>query len=468
MTRAPARALGRSLRTPEPARPAVQRRILIAVGIAGLLYSAIAVMLLMRAQDAFGDVHLIPIMALAFLPVLAFLAVRYPLIFPFGLYLALVPFDSILQLSSGVTITRLAALATAAALITRIVVLRQWSVPGKSFYAWTFFVFYAMVTLFWTPDMPEVGIVTQQVVQLFLIMAILSFYSPGRLEFNGALTCIIASGVGAAAYGIKLYESGSFSASHRLVLGTEGGVAIDPNYFASSFIIPLGFAMSAAFSLRNPWLRVLGALSALAMIGGVLISGSRGGFIAAAIVFGYFIVRSRHKVLASLGGLVALSLTAFFPTVWQRFADDPSSAGSGSGRTFIWHTGLQTLSNHWLFGTGIGSFQNVYDQSLLASGQAVFQGWHRPSHNVLVGTVTEFGIIGLVAMLSAFYLSFRQTRKILRTSDIYWMRAGIESALLGLTVQAFFIDILIIKYYWLAYALPLMIFNRARLLEREQ
>ncbi len=429
---------------------------------------AIALRLLLQTQDAFGDVHLIPVLALAFLPVLAFLAVRYPLIFPFGLYLALVPFDSILQLSSGVTITRLAAIATGAALVTRIVLLRQWCIPGRSWYAWAVFVGYAMITLLWTPDMPEVGIVTQQVIQLFLIMTILSLYTPGRLEFNGAIGCIIASGVGAALYGLKLYESGSFSDSHRLVLSTTGGVTIDPNFFASSFIIPMGFALSGAFSLKNPLLRILCAISAPAMIGGILISGSRGGFIAAGVVFGYFIVRSRHRLLAVMGACLGLSLTAFFPTVWQRFADDPSAAGSGSGRSFIWHTGLQTLGNHWLFGTGIGSFQNVYDQSLLSSGQAVFQGWHRPSHNVFVGTITEFGVIGVIVIVTALYLTLRQTRSIGKTSELYWMRAAMEAALLGLFVQAQFIDIIIVKYYWLAYALPLMIFNRARLLERER
>jgi O-antigen ligase len=122
---------------------------------------------------------------------------------------------------------------------------------------------------------------------------------------------------------------------------------------------------------------------------------------------------------------------------------------------------LHSFSQHWLLGGGVGSFQTLYDASLLSNFQPVFQGWSRPSHSIVVGTLTEYGIVGLILVLGAWYLTFRQTSTIPVTSRFYGVRLASEAALIGLFSQAFFIDTLLIKYYWLAYAVPLIIFNLA-------
>lgn len=441
-----------------------RRRTWLFATIGGLLYLALVLAAIYKLQDGFGVLHPLPVAVLAFAPIAVVLAFRMPLIFPFGLYVTLVPYDSILQLSSGATIVKLLAIGTAATLVARMILIREIRAPARAWY-WIFaFVMWAELSYVWTSGADDATQLITQILELFAITTLLVLYPVRRREFEGALACIVASGVGSGIYALHLYRSGSFTASeHRLVLAASNGVAIDFNYFATSFVMPIAIAFAGAFSLRSIWLRLLCGAAILTMMFGVLVSGSRGGFVAVSIVFLYFIVRSRHRALAGILALATLSLTALIPTVWNRFLHDPSgNNSSGSGRTFIWHTGLTGLQNHWLFGAGIGSFGFVYDRALLSSHQIDFQGWHRPSHSLLIGTLVEFGVVGLVLVAGMWWSLFRAPRRIGRASQLAWMRLASEATILGLLSQAVFLDISIIKFYWLAYAIPLMLAGLAR------
>ena len=281
-------------------------------------------------------------------------------------------------------------------------------------------------------------------------------------ELRGVLVLVVVSGIGAALFAVRLYLAGSVSMlESRLVLQTSSGIILDPNYFGSSFILAIAIAFAGAFYMRGVLTRVLCAGASLCMMCGVLVSGSRGAFVAIGVMFGYFVLRSKHRVQVLGVAAAAASLSLFFPSVWARFAKDGSGNGSGSGRTEIWQTGLHSFSQHWLLGGGVGSFQNLYDASLLSNFQPVFQGWSRPSHSIVVGNLTEYGVVGFLLVMVAWYFTFRQTQSIAITSRFYGVRLACEAALIGLFSQAFFIDTIVIKYYWLAFAMPLLLVNVA-------
>jgi O-antigen ligase len=443
-------------------RPRNDRFLRIAIALTGVLYLLLVVRALVGVQDDFGNTSWLVLVPCAALPLAIFTAFRAPLIFPFGAYLFLLPYDSLLTVSSGATVTRLVAIATGGALLLRVLLLRTARQPPRAWFAWFAFMLFVAISFLWTADLPTGQLIFQQSFQLFLMLTILALYPATEFEFKGVLVILVLSGICAALYGVHLYQAGSVSMyEDRLVLATSSGVALDPNYFATSFILPIAVAFAGTFYTRNIFLRLLCAASSLVMMCGVLVSGSRGAFVAIGVMFVYFVIRSKNRL--QVGGVVAaaIGLSAFFPSVWTRFIKDPSAAGSGSGRTYIWQTGLHSFSQHWLLGGGVGSFQTLYDASLLSNFQPVFQGWSRPSHSIVVGTLTEYGIVGLIRVLGAWYLTFRQTSTIPVTSRFYGVRLASEAALIGLFSQAFFIDTLLIKYYWLAYAVPLIIFNLA-------
>ena len=441
-------------------RPRGDRAFRVAIAAAGAFYLAIVALALLGAGNAFGDTGWIVLAAVTMLPVGIFAAVRAPLIFPFGAYLALLPFDALLQQSSGATLTRFVAIAAGFALLLRVLLLRTACHPPRGWFAWFALLLYVSASLLWTADLTTGQTVIQQVVGLFLMLTILALYPASEFEFKGVLVLILATGLGAALYAVHLYTSSSVSVvDNRLVLTTASGVALDPNYFGTSFVLPIAIAFAGAFYTRRVWMRVFCAAASLLFMCGVLVSGSRGAFVAIGMMFVYFVLRSKNRLQVSAVVAAAIGLSAFFPTVWQRFSKDPSANGSGSGRTYIWQTGMQSFGQHWFAGGGVGSFQSIYDTSLLSAGQRVFQGWSRPSHSIVFGTLTEYGVIGLVLVLAAWYQTFRQTRAIPNTSSYYGMRLASEAALIGLFSQAFFIDTMVIKYYWLAFAIPLMLVN---------
>jgi O-antigen ligase len=235
---------------------------------------------------------------------------------------------------------------------------------------------------------------------------------------------------------------------------------LDYNYYAASFILPIAIALWFTFYGRHVLPRLASGACALFMLVGLLLTGSRGAFIASVAIVVYFAIRSRFRAQIFAFVLLAGALSVFFPSVYTRFLNDPTQQGSASGRTYIWQTGLHSLGDHWLFGNGIGSYENTYDSNLLEVYQAHFQGWSRPSHNLLVGAITELGVVGLAIVLAAWYVSFRQLKKIPKSSEFFGLRLALEGAIVGLFAMALSIDTMYIKYIWLAHSLALMLLGQ--------
>ena len=156
--------------------PTRTRTLRPAVVVVGLLYLLIVAVAVLRVQNAFGDVSWLFLLPAAFLPVGIFLAIRAPLIFPFGAYIALLPFDSLLQFSSGGTLTRLVAIATGTALLLRLLILRSARRPGRSWFGWFVFVLFVGASFLWTVDLPTGQLVFYQTIQLFAMLTILAVY----------------------------------------------------------------------------------------------------------------------------------------------------------------------------------------------------------------------------------------------------------------------------------------------------
>ena len=448
-----------------PARRAGPRpgAIKIAAALGGALYLFVAFVVVIRVQSGIVPAYAAAAV-IAALPFCAYFAFRFPMIFPFSLYVALVPFDSLLQVTGGATVARLVAGATAATMILHAILLRRAFAPHKAWYFWGGMLVYIARSLLWTSD-PTAGLeTTLSVLQLFLLMTVIAMYPASKTEFRVALGLLVAAGAASGAYAVYLHLTGNVSSDSgaRVNITAGHGITLDFNYYAASFILPIAIAMFFTFYGRRGDVRLASAASALLMLVGLLLTGSRGAFVAAIAIVVYFAFRSRYRAQVLGFMVVAGAVSAFFPSVYLRFARDPTSqAASASGRTFIWETGLHSLGDHWIFGGGIGSFGNIYDRNLLDVYQASFQGWTRPSHNLLVGAITELGVIGLVAVLAAWFVSFRQLRVVPKTSEWYGLRLAFEGAILALFAMSLTIDPTYIKYMWLAHSLALAFLNQA-------
>ncbi len=434
-------------------RSALVRVVLAAVAIAVALAAARSIS---GVTGQFGW-H-VPLVALVVIlsPPAFFLALRYPMIFPFSLFVALIPFDVILQFTQGATIVRLVAIGTGLAMVARILLTRSFLVPRRAWLVWLAYIAWAGFSFMWTVAPGEGQRVYGILVQNFLLMTMLAIYPLEKIEFRWLIGANIVSGLFAGAY--EIYSRGHSFDHGRVTIVSSTGLTVDPNWFATSFLIPLALALAIALGTRSLLLRLSCWAAALTMMIGLLLTGSRGGFVAVVFLFAYFAWRSRKRIQVLAVATACLSLTAFYPVVWQRFLKDPGG-GTGSGRLDIWRVGLYALKDVWLFGTGIGSFLETYERNFLEIYQHYNQGWHRPAHNMILGMGVEVGVIGLALLLVAWYLSFRQMRVIPKTSEYYPFRVAFEAAIIGLFIQAMFIDPMWIKYVWLGLSMPFVLLN---------
>jgi hypothetical protein len=402
--------------------------------------------------------------AIALLPICVFLTFRYPLIFPFGLYVALVPFDALLAVSGGATLVRLIGFAAAGALALRTLVLRRALVPGPSWYPWVALVAYAALTLMWTPEFGKGVNTFSTMLMLLLMMTVLATYPVGKLEFKITMALTVLAGVGAAVFTLHQYYSGHVtldvnSQGHRLALqGFSSSNIEDPNFLAGAFLVALGLALAGVLYARGVAVRIACALAIPPMIAAVLVTGSRSAFFAAVALFAYFAIRSKHRLGAlALGAFGLVAITALYPSVLARLFD--KTFVNGSGRTDIWQTGLHSFSDHWLFGAGVESYQYIYDRNLLQVFQPEFAGWTRPGHSLVFVSLNDFGVIGFALVLVCWYVGFRQLSVIPKTSWLYGTRLGLEAGMLALFIHMLFLDPFYIKYVWLGQSLPLIALN---------
>jgi hypothetical protein len=417
----------------------------------------------------FGPVGLganrVPVsIALSLGPLALYLALKHPLLFPFGAYIFTLPLEPILMHSGSATTTRLVAILSGGVLFLHILARRELRHPGTAWFGWLAVTTWGACSFAWSIDAPATTFMFGMVVQLFLLTTILAVYPASRADLMKVMAIAVASGVFAACYGLYGYYSGrvfGFGAS-RLTLVNDSGLQVDPNGFATGFILPIALALAALSTSRKATVRIGAGLALVLMIVGVLLSSSRGGFISTSLVLAYYMIRGRQRLATLAIGAAGLGLSLLFPSVWTRFATDDGGQGSGTGRTFIWATGLLNFKDHFLAGSGLGTYHIVYDRNFLSVYQKVFEGWSRPGHSLIVTSLVEMGVVGLAVVLGAWFLTFRQLRGVGQSSSLYPLRIALEAALVGLFYESLTIDTLYLKYYWLVFAFVLMVAAAAR------
>ena len=148
------------------------------------------------------------IFILILLPFFTFLALKKPFLFPFGLYVFLLPFDSLLVAGReefGPTITKFLGIASIVTLSFVAFKERRLMKPENAALWWGLFVLFGVLSFAWglRPDLIQERIPTA--VGLYLLYLVASCYAIKREEFETVLTLIVYGGICAAAYSISSY-----------------------------------------------------------------------------------------------------------------------------------------------------------------------------------------------------------------------------------------------------------------------
>lgn len=396
-------------------------------------------------------------------PVLLYVALVRPFAFPFALWAALVPFDNLLSVGRGATVTRLLAIVCGAAFLFLVLRHKRLMTPPRAILTWLLYAGWAAASIAWAGDQNVAVASFERIIQLVLLYAVVSIVPTRRSDVWIVLGGAIVGAVASAIYGAWLFhhQSAAIAASQQQFSRLQidfGDRGIDVNAFADALLFPSIALAVGLLSARSIALRVAsGVLFAVCLIG-LNYSGSRESFVALAAGLLYLVVvvpKYRARLFATAA--IALGASLANPALWLRFAQ--SFTTGGSGRSSIWKTALAAVRDHPLLGVGTGNFSNAYNSVYLNVFQQYNAGWGRASHDIFLHTLVELGAIGLIVMCVALYAQYRSTDAIADDGQWKELKLIVRASMIALVVAAVFLDMMDAKYLWLLFCFAAMLRN---------
>ena len=374
---------------------------------------------------------------LGFVMLAMLVSFRWPLVSLLA-FAALVPIEEVLLIGGIGTLSRVAGVVFAVTYaVPRLGQLNLRAMPNAG---WAYMV-WAVASLAWAMSPSTAWAQLATLIQLFVIAVLVADFVVRRPSIvRPILWAYSISAAAAAVIGIVSYlEAG---------LGITRGATFqdqDPAQFAAVLIPGVVFGIHEAV---NGSRRLPAACIAILTTIGVVISGTRGAWVALAIVPLLILphLSARRRALA-IGAITALVVISFqLPGVSVLVANRTGNALStgGSGRTDIWSAGLTIYEKAPVLGVGFANFPVAYTPAVVReAGLSAYSAQaFRAPHNLVIGTLIELGPIGL------FLLALLLLPLVLRRG---WgpHATTIRATLASLLVMAMFLDIMNRKQVWL-------------------
>ncbi len=217
----------------------------------------------------------------------------------------------------------------------------------------------------------------------------------------------------------------------------------NPNYLAEYMALFLPLAV--ALWMQQPKRRWILSLPVLAMGLALLLTYSRGGYLAFAISLGIFMLM-RFRRWAIPVALIGMAGMVFAPqsvinriqtaVVDVRSMVSAVVAGkeieladtSNTYRVNLWIGVLHMLAEFWYVGAGLGAeaFALVYQEFMLSGARAAH------SHNTYLQVFAEMGVLGLIAMLWTLFAVIRRTFVVGVNARSALLVAAVPAALAGM------------------------------------
>jgi O-antigen ligase len=374
--------------------------------------------------------------------VTAVVGFRWPLV-PLVVFVALIPIEEVIVLEGFGTLSRAAGLLFAVSYgAPRIGSLTLAAMPpaGWAYLGW------AVVSLAWALS-PEVAWAQlSTLIQLFTIALLVADFVVRRPGMVRPVLWAYSLSAGATALiGVSSYIAQG--------VGTTRSVAIqdqDPAQFAAVLLPAVVFGL---YEVINGDRRILGGVIALLTTAGVIVSGTRGAWVAYVVVVLFIVLpqlTARRRIVAVAVIAASVAVVYQLPGIDALIAERSGNAISsgGAGRTDIWTVGLTIFGSEPVTGVGYANFPVAYTSEVIREAGV---GWLSPagrgSHSVALANAAELGVVG-VALLALFLGPLALRRG--------WGPDAptVQAALVSLLTCALFLDILANrKQVWLVIGL---------------
>ena len=251
-------------------------------------------------------------------------------------------------------------------------------------------------------------------VALVYLLAVNVIISPRRIE---RLTWLLVLAIGYIGFravldyvrGVNLIARGS------RVQGAVGGLMQNPNDLALHMVVFMPLAAFMALRQGPPMKRLIAAGAGFAMMGAVVASGSRGGFmglIVMLVVLAAFAARQRPALVVAAALAVMCALPILPASYWRRISSITDSSKddyqSSEARKRLFGESFDAFVENPLTGVGAGQFKDYKPEKRV-------EAWHE-THNIWLQVAAELGIFGLAAftfLMGRAVSGVWQTRRLL-------------------------------------------------------
>jgi O-antigen ligase len=221
------------------------------------------------------------------------------------------------------------------------------------------------------------------------------------------------------------------------------------------------------FDDEKKWRRVLGGICAGLIITTVILTYSRGGFLAL-IVVGALIIRDRKMNPYKIAGIVIFALVVISPVLPKGFTARLTTIGglvggdeterqtesSFKGRTSEAIVALQMFQDRPIFGVGRDNYPILYQTYSRRLGLDD-RSREREAHSLYLELAAEMGMVGIVAfvimmfaILKGLQNAKRNVNAIARQDLLPWI-SGIQYGLVAYLISSIFLHGSNIRYFWL-------------------
>lgn len=228
-------------------------------------------------------------------------------------------------------------------------------------------------------------------------------WTAGLIILIGAGLAAIAPAFSNLSFG-KLFNLPALEALNRQLSAlVPGNVNANQVGGALVVVVPVALAMTLRGDWsRRRWPRLLVALLTLFMLGMLLLTQSRGAYLAALIALPVVVVLRWPRLRYLLMAAVAMGVIALFAIGPERVVEavlGGSSASGLSGRLEVWSRALYALSDFPFTGIGIGTFNRVipvlYPFFTIAPDAKLDH-----AHNLFLQVGLDLGLPGLIAYIA--------------------------------------------------------------------
>ena len=355
----------------------------------------------------------------------ALLCIQKPLTVALPLFAASIPFGSLIGIghSRFSSLSSILGFLMLIGLTLRLVVVRKQRAPlSGTVFLWIAFVAVATTTALWSlgPSLTANGVL--EIGSLVALYALISMNQIDREIVHRVEQGLIAGGLAAVGYGaVQLTLLGGFPND---VPGQPPGTRAAASATTCSvptttrwrFLLPLASACTASATAPKASTRRLHAVFAFLMFVGIVMTGSRGGMLAAVLCM-LVLLAAAPRGRRDPGGTSSSPVSS---PAWSPSSCTPSgspsatvSTTSSSGRTSIWKVGLAACPQYCPLGSGWETFPIVYARTqptVPGAEVLVGQGGSYQPHNVILLVAIELGVPGLL-LFFAVLVAHRRSRR---------------------------------------------------------